>query len=274
MARRASRNYSRHLSGRRRSEAGDRRLGVILAFVAGAVNAGGFIAVGAYTSHMSGFVSGLADHMVLGRFGLALMAVIYVFSFFSGAVTSSLLINWGRLKRLQSEFALAIMLEAGLLLLFGLMAANPALGLATETVIALLCYIMGLQNSLITKASHAVIRTTHMTGVITDLGIEVGRYVFGHLTRTRTRFDGRKAAVLGALLLAFLLGGVVGAFGFGHYGFISVLPFSALLALVGIGPVRDDLLRRRRQKNRNGGKSAAPLETPEENRQLDGHDAR
>ncbi|MEM9965121.1 MAG: YoaK family protein [Asticcacaulis sp.] len=254
MARRSNRNYSRHLSGRRRTEAGDRRLGMVLAFVAGAINAGGFLAVGAYTSHMSGFVSGLADHVVLGQFGFAMAAFIYVFSFFCGAVTSSLLINWARFKRLHSEFALAILLEAFLLLLFGLLAANLVFDiyLATETTIALLCYIMGLQNSLITKASHAVIRTTHMTGVITDLGIEVGRFLFSRTAGTQTLWDSRKAGVLAGLLLAFLLGGFIGACSFSRFGFVSVLPFSALLAVVGIGPLLDDLSRQRRRKNRVG----------------------
>jgi len=41
-------------------------LGAVLCFVAGAINAGGFLAVGLYTSHMSGVVSAMADNAVLG----------------------------------------------------------------------------------------------------------------------------------------------------------------------------------------------------------------
>lgn len=264
-----ARRYSRHLSGRRRTEAGDRRLGIILAFVAGSVNAGGFLAVGVYTSHMSGLVSGFADSLILGQLKFAFAALIYVFSFFCGAVSSSLLVNWGRYRRLHSEFALAIMLEAFLLLLFGLLAANLVFDiyLAAETTIALLCYIMGLQNSLITKVSHAVIRTTHMTGVITDLGIEVGRFIFGKSMGLDARFHAKKTGLLAGLLLAFLLGGILGAWSFSRFGYVSVLPLAGLLALVALGPVLDDLSRRGRKRPQT-----PPLETSGENRQLHPHE--
>ena len=41
-----------------------------------------------------------------------------------------------------------------------------------------LCYIMGLQNAVITKISNAEIRTTHITGLVTDLGIEIGKMLY------------------------------------------------------------------------------------------------
>jgi uncharacterized membrane protein YoaK (UPF0700 family) len=233
----------RHLSGRTRTETGDARLGMVLAFVAGAINAGGFLAVGQYTSHMSGIVSGFADHLVLNQWRLALMAVAYVMAFFCGAVTSSLLINWARFKGWHSEFAIALMLEALLLLAFGLMASGIVFDvtLSLNLMIALLCYIMGLQNSLITKISHAEIRTTHVTGIITDLGIEIGRGLFDAATGASSRFHPHKVMRLSQLLLAFTCGGVIGALVFKDFGFISVLPFAGLLALIASGPIWDDL---------------------------------
>jgi len=240
----------RQISGRRRSETGDRRLGVTLAFVAGAVNAGGFLAVGVYTSHMSGMVASFADDMVLGRYILAVLALVYVLCFFLGAVTSSVLVNWARLKRLHSEFALTLGLEALLLLVFGLLAAGLVgdISLSVPLTIGLLCYIMGLQNSLMTKLSHAEIRTTHMTGVVTDLGIEAGRFLFGRATHADSRFHPKKAQLLLSLLLAFAGGGLVGAFGFSHLGFVTILPFSALLGLIATVPILDDLSRQKRKK--------------------------
>ena len=53
----------RHLTGLHRTPATNRMLGFLLAFNAGAINAGGFLVVGMYTSHMSGFVSMLADNL-------------------------------------------------------------------------------------------------------------------------------------------------------------------------------------------------------------------
>ena len=54
---------------------------------------------------------------------------------------------------------------------------NLYLSLTVPTIALLLCFVMGLQNAIVTKASKAQIRTTHMTGVITDIGIEVGKLI-------------------------------------------------------------------------------------------------
>ena len=65
----------RHLTGHRRTVASNRVLGLLLAFNAGAVNAGGFLVVHLYTSHMTGFISMLADNLVLGNMALVLLAL-------------------------------------------------------------------------------------------------------------------------------------------------------------------------------------------------------
>ena len=55
----------RHLTGHHRTVTSNRVLGLLLAFNAGAVNAGGFLVVHMYTSHMTGFLSSLADSALL-----------------------------------------------------------------------------------------------------------------------------------------------------------------------------------------------------------------
>ncbi|HVZ30013.1 MAG TPA: YoaK family protein [Asticcacaulis sp.] len=233
------------LSGKHRSDTGDARLGVILAFIAGAVNAGGFLAIGYYTSHMSGMVSSVADFLVAHRWTAAGLAIVHILSFFSGSMTASLIINWARKNRLNSEFAAALMAEAGLLLLFGGLAAAGAMHVPAglHAMISLLCFIMGLQNGLITKISHAEIRTTHMTGIITDLGIEIGRLIFGAATHSDVRYNPRKVRRLAALLVSFLSGGVMGATIFSLAGFVGVVPFALLLAVLAAQPIIDDLTR-------------------------------
>ena len=116
----------RDLVGHQRSRLANRRLGLLLAFVAGAINAGGFLAIQRYTSHMTGIVSGVADDLALGHAGLALAGVLLVLVFISGAVTTTVLINWARRRHMHSEFALSLLLEAALLLAFGLLGANLA----------------------------------------------------------------------------------------------------------------------------------------------------
>ena len=174
------------LVGRRRTQAANRQLGCVLAAVAGAINAGGFLAVHRYTSHMTGIVSSIADDLAIGSMAMALAGVAALATFMTGAACSTLLINWARRHRLHSKFALALMVEAALLLLFGLVGANLASlpHLLVPSTVLLLCFIMGLQNAIITKISGAEIRTTHMTGIATDIGIELGRLVYWNRNET------------------------------------------------------------------------------------------
>lgn len=119
-------NYARFLTGRDRSIQANRQLGFALAFVAGAINAGGFLAVRQHTSHVTGMVSSLADNLALGEFGLVVDAAVGVLAFLLGAMTCALLVNFARRRRMASEYALPLMLAAALILLFGLMGARLA----------------------------------------------------------------------------------------------------------------------------------------------------
>ena len=245
-------NYARFLTGRRRSVAANRQLGWVLAFVAGAINAGGFLAVQQYTSHVTGMVSALADNLALGRLGLVVDGVVAVLSFLSGAVCCAVLVNLARRRRMASEYALPLLLEAALILCFGLMGARLAQmeGLLIPFTVVLLCFIMGLQNAIVTKLSSAVIRTTHMTGIVTDLGIELGKLIYWNRSRhvepaLHVRADRERMAVLAGLLACFLAGGVSGAFGFKQLGYGFTVPLALLLALLAVVPAWDDLRARR-----------------------------
>ena len=171
--------YLRKLTAAQRSPEANRHLAYVLTFVAGAVNAGGFLAVQQYTSHMSGIVSMMADAPGGGRFagGVAAAALL---SFLAGAASSAFMINFGRRSRLASEYALPLLLEAVLLLAFGLLGANieQLRWFYLPATVMLLCYIMGLQNAMITKVSKSEIRTTHVTGMVTDIGIELGKLFY------------------------------------------------------------------------------------------------
>lgn len=243
--------YARSLTSHASTQRTIRHLGFALAFIAGAANAGAFLAVSLYTSHMTGIVSSLADHLVLGEFTLALAALGAVLSFLLGAMVSAIMINYGRRRGLRSLFALPLLLEAGLFLVFGLMGSTLAgvTALFVPATVMLLCFIMGLQNAVITKISGAVVRTTHLTGIITDLGIELGKLVYWN--RTRADVDGGVAQAVVAdrdrlsmfalLITFFLVGGVLGAIGFKQIGYLATLPLAGILILLSAVPVLDDL---------------------------------
>ena len=240
-------NYARYLIGRHRSVEANRHLGWALAFVAGAINAGGFLAVKQYTSHVTGTVSSLADNLALGHLDLVVDAIVGVLSFLAGAMCCALMVNFARRRQLSSEFALPLMLEAALILCFGLMGSRLSgfEGLLVPFTVVLLCFIMGLQNAVVTKLSNSVIRTTHMTGIVTDLGIELGKALYWSRDARQppVRANLERITVLGGLLLAFTLGGVVGAYGFKFLGYVSTVPLALLLAALALVPTWDDLRR-------------------------------
>ncbi len=239
--------YARRLSGRKRSVETNRHLGFMLAFVAGATNAGAYLAVKLYTSHMTGMVSSMADNLVLGNNDFALSAFGGVVSFLTGAATTAFMVNFARRRHMHSEFAFPLMLEALLMLCFGLLGSQLSLvkGMFVPATVMLLCFMMGLQNAVITKLSNAVIRTTHLTGIITDLGIELGKLFYWnrHLLDASDDVvaDRDRLNVLSILTISFFGGGIFGALGFKYIGYAMTIPLALLLILLAVVPAIDDL---------------------------------
>ena len=237
----------RHLTGHHRTVTSNRVLGLLLAFNAGAVNAGGFLVVHLYTSHMTGFVSMLADNLVLGQMPLVLGALGVLWAFMSGAGTTAILINWARQRKLHGSYALPLLLMAVLMLLFGLVGAitlSWPTPFAVPLTVLLLSFIMGLQNATVTKMSSSQIRTTHMTGVVTDLGIELGKMLYWNRTGTapesQVRANQARLRLFAGLLGMFLVGGVAGAAGFKHLGFVFVVPLALVLLALSLPPLWSD----------------------------------
>ena len=243
----------RHLTGQHRTASTNRLLGALLAFNAGAINAGGFLVVGMYTSHMTGFASMISDMLVLGSFTVAIGATGVLLAFVAGAACTAVLVNWARQNHLRSEYALPLLLEAGLLLVFGLLGAtlNRQTPFAVPLTVLVLAFTMGLQNALMSKISASQIRTTHMTGVITDMGIELGKLFYWNQgarpPELQVRANRIKLRLHAMLLGAFMAGGVVGAAGFKYLGFVWVLRMAGLLLLMSLPPLWSDCLRYRRR---------------------------
>lgn len=240
----------RYLTYRHRTSHTNRTLGLLLAFNAGAVNAGGFLVLHMYTSHMTGFASQLADSAVLGNTTLLLNALGAIVSFIVGAAVCAMMVNWGRLRHLRSIYALPLLFEAMLMIFFGLMGAVmmawPKLHTIPPTVL-LLSFVMGLQNAVGSKTSGGSVRTTHMTGNITDVGMELGKLVFKKLcsasAASRVRHNPARIRNAASLVLMFVFGGVAGAVGFKTLGFVCVVPLAALLLALSIPPLLRELPR-------------------------------
>lgn len=230
-----------------RSTRANVRLGAVLAFVAGAANAGGFLAVGQYTSHMTGILSSVADHLVLGQLALALAGLAALAAFLLGAMTTAVMVNWGLRRQLRSAYGLPLLAESAALLVFGLFGAAIHLfaPLFVPLTVVLLCFIMGLQNAVITKISKAEIRTTHVTGLVTDLGIELGKlfYVNRHPEQAPVLANRQRLRIQCLLIGCFFAGGLAGALGFKTLGYASTVPLALMLSLLTLRPLIDDLRR-------------------------------
>lgn len=244
--------YLRRLTGKERSSHSNFHLGMWLAFIAGAMNAGAFLAVKQYTSHMTGIVSSTADWLALGNWGLALAGVGALICFIIGSGVSEILIMWARNHNLHSEYALPLTLEAILLLMFGVLGEyfHEFMGLFVSYTVMLLCFTMGLQNAIITRISSALIRTTHMTGIATDIGIELGRMCYWNRKFDKedvqyVRANRERLNLFVNLLLMFFVGGVVGAIGFKYIGYWATVPLALILLILAIVPVIDDIIHHR-----------------------------
>lgn len=235
----------RGLTDMRRTPQSNLRLGAVLAFVAGATNAGGFLAVGQYTSHMTGIVSAMADNLVLGHATAVLAAAAALAAFIVGAMTTAILVNWGLRRQLHSAYSLPLLLEAAVLLVFGLLGTSLGLhtALLVPVTVLLLCFMMGLQNAVISKISRAEIRTTHVTGLVTDFGIELGKLVYFNRIEGvgPVRASRERLRTQGLLIGLFCVGGVIGALGFQYAGYVTTVPLALLLLLLSLRPVLFDM---------------------------------
>jgi len=240
--------YFRALPAADRSLHANRHLGRLLAYVAGAANAGGFLAVQQYTSHMTGIVSEMADNIALGHFMLALAGVVALIVFVAGAIVCAYMVNWARAAGLHSVYALPLMAESLLLVVFGLLGSSTQteISVFVPVTVLLLCFMMGLQNAIITKISRAEIRTTHVTGLVTDIGIAIGRLL--HAKQQPAVHPEEELAALRrrlslhvSLVLHFFVGAVLGALGYKHVGFFVSIPLAGVLLLVSVFPVLDDI---------------------------------
>ena len=233
----------REVAGPERTPGRNLHLANLLALHAGVLNSVGFVAVAMYTSHMTGLTAIVADHLVLGDFALVGLAAVGILSFVCGAMACAVIFNWGRRRELRGRYANVLVFEASLVLLFGLLADAVTWQHRDWLFVPVLCYTMGLQNAIVTKASNAQIRTTHVTGMVTDIGIELGKLVYRQSRPDLPPVTADLAKLTHHLTIVglFFGGGVGGAIGYLAVGFYALIPAAALLLVLALPPLLDDL---------------------------------
>ncbi|WP_102223126.1 YoaK family protein [Acidimangrovimonas sediminis] len=225
-------------TGDARTVSFDLRLAAVLSLVAGAVNAAGFRSLGLFSGNMTGNVSALSDYLALGHWGLAGWAVSLVAAFVAGAFTSALLIEIGQNRRVHGIYAYAILAEAVLLALVG--AADAALppGPGDPLVLVGVAFAMGLQNAATTRISDSRVRTTHVTGIATDIGVELAILLGGARSQSGPAVVRHRLALHGVTLAAFVIGGLGGVLAYGVAGAGLFVLAAAVLVAVALPEAR------------------------------------
>lgn len=203
----------------------------LLSSMAGALNAVGFLIAGSFTANMTGNISASADHLANGDILIALTFVGLVVAFICGASIAAFAIKIGEKRHIRSVYALAIVAEAAILFVLGAVLIFSFAQTHEIFLVIILSFIMGLQNAVTTLISQARVRTTHVSGMATDIGIELAAMALD----AGSHNDAVPKLKLYSLTLAcFAIGGICGALLFqivGNWLFIIAAIVLFLIAL-------------------------------------------
>jgi uncharacterized membrane protein YoaK (UPF0700 family) len=223
------------------------RLAVTLAWVSGYTNIVTFLACGHATSHVSGTTSQLGQGLFERNFDLAFFSLFLLAAFFVGAAISGFCTELGRRRGWESIYVLPIVIEMVILAAFAVLLnfftpmASPGSPLVLWLMTGLASAAMGLQNATITRISNGTVRTTHVTGVLTDLGHDTVGFLWWLRDRKRNvppapvpavvhsvfaHPTARRVALLGSIILSFTLGAGLATLAHAH------LPKAAMIAPV------------------------------------------
>lgn len=201
-------------------------LAVMLSLVAGTVNIAGVLSISVLTTNVTGHFAYFAEHFFLGSYANAFMFLLYILCFLLGAFTSNLLIEIANVHKPQIAHATPMLIEIALLAICSLKVLND------NMIACLLLFAMGLQNALVTQVSQSTVRTTHLTGLFTDLGIELSQLFFYKKADERSRLAksiGLRFAIIFSFFVGCLLGGLLYS-----YWQVQALLFAAAVLIIAL----------------------------------------
>jgi uncharacterized membrane protein YoaK (UPF0700 family) len=193
---------------------------LLLSLNAGCINSGGFLAAGQFVSHVTGFATLFGVNAAESHLMTAVGTLSVPLFFLLGSVTAGLLIDRPvRLGRkphfdyvmLISSLCLFACAFAGRFEQFGVFGEEQHLR-TTYFLLVLLCLSSGLQNAAITASSGSSVRTTHLTGITTDLGLGIARIISNHDRKdSRVKLEAKTNWLRIATIVSFTLGSAIGA---------------------------------------------------------------
>jgi uncharacterized membrane protein YoaK (UPF0700 family) len=189
------------------------------AVVSGITNVVGMVAFLAFTSNITGHVANLAKHIVEQNFAEIIVFLIWLFMFFAGAFLSSFIVRSLEDKSYYRAHSIPVIIEIIILLFVAIYGHHFYEETQTEReiVIAAILFSMGLQNSLVSIVSGGLIKSSHLTGLFTDLGGDISDWLHPKSKKTVVVRD--KIFIRLTVLGFYFLGGIIGGYFFNLYEF-------------------------------------------------------
>jgi len=208
------------------------RLGTLTAFSAGMVNVASLMIFFAFTSNVTGHYAILAEEIVKGNFYQIAVVFSWIFLFFFGGFVSNLIVIHFNKKNAYVAHASPIVMEIMCLMavgIYGHLFYKETLA-ETETLLALMLFAMGLQNGLTASISNFAVKTTHLTGTTTDLGVLFSMFTKKEFRKNK-ELTGR-AKLLISIMLAYVVGAVFSGFVYKYIEFKVFFVVSSFLVII------------------------------------------
>src|SRR5690606_2152620 len=213
--------------GKKRTAKHNLKIATLLSFVAGIVNVTGFLSIHKLTTNVTGHFAFFIDGIFRWELWQGSIYLFYILSFLLGSFLSSALIELTNLRERANIFVLPTLLEVAVLILIPILVHLHAIP-PPSLIACLLLFAMGVQNSFVTKISDAVVRTTHLTGLFTDLGIELSYFLFRKKPMDKKKLIATIKLRL-FIICFFFLGGIMGGILYNQFKYNTLLVAAALL---------------------------------------------
>ena len=199
----------------------------LLSFVAGLVNVVGFFAVQKLTTNVTGHFAFFMDEVFKLNFENAFHIALFVFYFFFGAFFANFTVEIYSRIRENETYIFPILTEA---LILGVIAfiGNHLIKTDPDFIAYSLLFAMGMQNSLVTSISKSIVRTTHLTGLFTDMGIEFSQLFFYKDKSHKSKLI-KSIKLRLTIIFMFFIGGISGGILFSYFGIKSLILGSVIL---------------------------------------------
>ncbi|MCZ2083447.1 MULTISPECIES: YoaK family protein [unclassified Kaistella] len=203
----------------------------LLSFVAGLVNVVGFFSVQRLTTNVTGHFAFFVDEVFKLNFTNAFHLALFVFYFFFGAFFANFIVETYSRIRENETYVFPIITEALILTVIAF-TGNYLIKVNPDVIAYSLLFAMGMQNSLVTSISKSIVRTTHLTGLFTDMGIEFSQLFF-YKDQFHKRRLLKSIKLRLTIIIMFFVGGVSGGVLFEHFG-IKTLILGSIILLGGL----------------------------------------